>query len=95
LLNKRDIGFAWRLFSIASAFGLASVLSVIVLGDESGYSSGDTQKMKLAAIESEWNTHPAPASFTLIGIPDQENERTVLMTPYRESRRCSRLSVSW
>jgi cytochrome d ubiquinol oxidase subunit I len=49
--------------------------------------------MKLAAIESEWNTHPAPASFTLIGIPDQENERTVLMTPYRESQRCSGPSV--
>ena len=84
LLNKRDIGFARRSFSIASAFGLASVLSVIVLGDESGYTSGETQKMKLAAIESEWETHPAPASFTLVGIPDQENERTdyAIKIPY-------------
>jgi cytochrome d ubiquinol oxidase subunit I len=76
LLNKRDIGFARRSFSIASAFGLASILSVIVLGDESGYTSGETQKIKLAAIESEWETHPAPASFTVIGFPDQEHERT-------------------
>ncbi|MCQ8103363.1 cytochrome ubiquinol oxidase subunit I [Methylomonas sp. SURF-2] len=76
LLNKRDIGFARRSFSIASAFGLASVLSVIVLGDESGYTSGETQKIKLAAIESEWETHPAPASFTVIGFPDQENRKT-------------------
>lgn len=84
LLNQRDIGFARRSFSIASAFGLASVLSVIVLGDESGYTSGETQKIKLAAIESEWETHPAPASFTVFGFPDQENERTdyAIKIPY-------------
>jgi cytochrome d ubiquinol oxidase subunit I len=76
LLNRRDIGFARRSFSIASAFGLASILSVIVLGDESGYTSGETQKIKLAAIEAEWETHPPPASFTLIGIPDQDAEKT-------------------
>ncbi len=84
LLNKRDIGFARRSFSIASAFGLASVLSVIVLGDESGYTSGETQKIKLAAIESEWETHPAPASFTVFGFPDQANEKTdyAIKIPY-------------
>ncbi|WKJ92360.1 cytochrome ubiquinol oxidase subunit I [Methylomonas montana] len=84
LLNKRDIGFARRSFSIASAFGLASVLSVIVLGDESGYTSGETQKIKLAAIESEWETHPAPAGFTVFGFPDQENEKTdfAIKIPY-------------
>jgi cytochrome d ubiquinol oxidase subunit I len=84
LLNKRDIGFARRSFSIASAFGLASILSVIVLGDESGYTSGETQKMKLAAIESEWETHPAPAGFTVFGFPDQENEHTdfAIKVPY-------------
>ncbi|MCQ8128339.1 cytochrome ubiquinol oxidase subunit I [Methylomonas rivi] len=84
LLNKRDIGFARRSFSIASAFGLASILSVIVLGDESGYTSGETQKIKLAAIESEWETHPAPASFTVLGFPDQQNEKTdfAIKIPY-------------
>ncbi len=84
LLNKRDIGFARRSFSIASAFGLASILSVIVLGDESGYTSGETQKIKLAAIEAEWETEKAPASFTVLGFPDQQNERTnyALKIPY-------------
>ncbi len=84
LLNKRDIGFARRSFSIASAFGLASILSVIVLGDESGYTSGETQKIKLAAIEAEWETEPAPASFTVFGLPNQENQRTdyALKIPY-------------
>ncbi|MDD2737527.1 MAG: cytochrome ubiquinol oxidase subunit I [Methylomonas lenta] len=84
LLNKRDIGFARRSFSIASAFGLASVLSVIILGDESGYTEGETQKLKLAAIEAEWETEAAPAGFTLFGFPDQVNERTdyAIKIPY-------------
>jgi cytochrome d ubiquinol oxidase subunit I len=84
LLNNRDIGFARRSFSIASAFGLAAILSVIVLGDESGYTSGETQKIKLAAIEAEWDTHPAPASFTLFGFPNQETQTTdyAIKIPY-------------
>jgi cytochrome d ubiquinol oxidase subunit I len=76
LLQGRDVGFARRSFSIASAFGLASILSVIVLGDESGYTSGETQKVKLAAIEAEWETTPAPASFTLLGLPNEETQKT-------------------
>ncbi|MGY8871176.1 MAG: cytochrome ubiquinol oxidase subunit I [Pseudomonadales bacterium] len=76
LLRNKDVGFARRSFAIASAFGLASIMSVIILGDESGYEVGDVQKVKLAAIESEWETHPAPAAFTLIGLPDQENQTT-------------------
>ena len=76
LLKGRDIAFARRSFAIAAAFGLASILSVIILGDESGYELGDVQKTKLAAIEAEWETHPAPASFTLFGFPDQEEQTT-------------------
>ncbi|WP_296181940.1 cytochrome ubiquinol oxidase subunit I [Pseudomonas sp. UBA1879] len=76
LLKGRDIGFARRSFAIASAFGMASILSVIVLGDESGYEIGDVQKTKLAAIEAEWDTEPAPAAFTLFGLPNQETQRT-------------------
>jgi len=72
LLKGRDIAFAKRSFAIAASFGLAAVLSVIVLGDESGYEMGDVQKTKLAAIEAEWETQPAPASFTLIGLPNQD-----------------------
>lgn len=76
LLKKRDVGFALRSIAVASGFGLASVLSVIVLGDESGYSTGEVQKVKLAAIEAEWHTEPAPAAFTVVGIPNQAEERT-------------------
>lgn len=76
LLKGRDIPFAKRSFAIAAAFGTAGILCTIILGDESGYEVGDVQKAKLAAIESEWETHPAPASFTMIGLPNQEEQRT-------------------
>ena len=76
LLKGRDIGFARRSFAVAAGFGLASALSVIVLGDESGYELGDVQETKLAAIEAAWETHEPPAPFTLVGLPDQERETT-------------------
>jgi len=76
LLKPRDVGFALRSFAVAAGFGLASTLSVIVLGDESGYTTGETQKVKLAVIEAEWKTQPAPASFTLFGFPNDAEQRT-------------------
>ena len=84
LLKGRDIAFAKRSFAIAAGFGLASILSVIVLGDESGYEIGDVQKVKLAAIEAEWETEEAPAAFTLFGMPNQETQETdaALKIPY-------------
>lgn len=76
LLRGRHIELAKRSFVIASAFGLASALSVVVLGDESGYALTDNQKMKLAAIEAMWKTEPAPAAFTAIGIPSLKDRET-------------------
>ncbi|MGY3870167.1 cytochrome ubiquinol oxidase subunit I [Aeromonas crassostreae] len=84
LLRSMEVRFALRSFAIASGFGLAAILSVIVLGDESGYRSGEVQKVKLAAIEAEWETEAAPASFTLFGLPDQSAETThgAIKIPY-------------
>ena len=62
--------------AVAASFGLACALSVVVLGDESGYVASENQKMKIAAIEAEWHTEPAPAGFTVFGIPDVEAHRT-------------------
>ncbi len=76
LLKNKHVGFAKRSFAIASGFGLASILSVIVLGDASGYTLGEIQKQKLALIEAEWETEPAPAAFTLFGIPDDKTQTT-------------------
>jgi cytochrome bd ubiquinol oxidase subunit I len=84
LLKGRDTGFALRSIAVASGFGLASILSVIILGDESGYTTGEVQKVKLAAIEAEWHTEPAPAAFTAFGLPNQNEERTdyAIKIPY-------------
>ncbi|WP_462321215.1 cytochrome ubiquinol oxidase subunit I [Halochromatium sp.] len=76
MLKGRDLAFAKRSFSVAVGFGLASILSVILLGDESGYEVGDVQKVKLAAIEAEWHTEEAPAAFTAFGMPSNEDEET-------------------
>ena len=76
LLKARDTNFALRSFAVAAGFGLASALSVIVLGDESGYTTGESQKVKLAAIEAEWTTQKPPASFTVFGIPNDKEQRT-------------------
>src|SRR5699024_2916735 len=54
----------------------AASLSVVVVGDESGYALTDIQKMKLALIEASWETHEPPAPFTLVGIPDREAQKT-------------------
>ncbi len=77
LLRGRDPSFAIRSFAVAAGFGLASAISVIVLGDESGYTTGEVQKVKLAAIEAEWETEKPPASFTAFGFPDQAAEKTL------------------
>ncbi len=76
MLKGRDLAFAKRSFSVAVGFGLASILSVILLGDESGYEVGDVQRVKLAAIEAEWETEPAPAAFTAFGLPSNEDQET-------------------
>ena len=76
MLKGRDAAFAQRSYTIAAGFGLAAILSVIVLGDESGYTDGEVQKVKLAAIEAEWHTEAPPAAFTVIGIPDQDTMET-------------------
>jgi cytochrome d ubiquinol oxidase subunit I len=84
MLKGRDIEFAKRSFRIAAAFGFASAMSVIVLGDESGYAVTEHQQTKLAALEGMWKTEPAPASFTLFAIPDDEKRenRAEIKIPY-------------
>ena len=76
LLKGKWTNVARRSMMVASAFGLASSLSVVVLGDESGYALTDNQRMKLAAIEAMWHTEPAPAGLSLFGIPDMEAQET-------------------
>ncbi|MGB8601958.1 MAG: cytochrome ubiquinol oxidase subunit I, partial [Rhizomicrobium sp.] len=76
LLRKRHVELAKRSIAVAAAFGLAASLSAVVLGDESGYTASENQKMKVAAIEAEWDTQPAPASFTVVGLPSVKDRKT-------------------
>jgi cytochrome d ubiquinol oxidase subunit I len=76
LLRGRNIDFAKRSMTVAVSFGLASALSVVVLGDESGYLINDNQKMKIAAMEGMWETEKAPASLTLFGVPNDKTQTT-------------------
>ena len=76
LLRGRNEAFAKRSMTVAVSFGLASALSVVVLGDESGYVANANQKMKLAAVEAMWHTEKAPAGLSLFGIPDEKTQTT-------------------
>ena len=76
LLRNRNHDFALRSMTVAVSFGLASALSVVVLGDESGYVANSNQKMKIAAMEAMWHTEKSPASLTLFGIPNEKTFKT-------------------
>jgi cytochrome bd ubiquinol oxidase subunit I len=75
LLKKRDVAFAMRSFAIAAGFGLASVLSVLVLGDANGLEVNQVQPSKMAAMEGVWSTPKAPAAWNLFAIPDQKTHK--------------------
>jgi cytochrome d ubiquinol oxidase subunit I len=84
LLTGKWPRVAKRSFAVAASFGLAAALSVVVLGDESGYTLTDNQKMKLASLEAMWTTEPAPAGLTAFGIPDLKTHTTkdAIKIPY-------------
>ena len=75
MLKGKHIELAKRSFRIAASFGLASALSVIVLGDESGYTVNEAQQSKLAAMEAMWETEPAPAGFNLFVIANEAEQK--------------------
>lgn len=74
LLRGRNKDFAKRSMTVAVSFGLASALSVVVLGDESGYLANSNQKMKVAVMEGMWHTEKAPAGMTVFGIPNEKTK---------------------
>jgi len=82
LLQKRHRDIALRSMVVAASFGLAAALSVVVLGDESGYLTTQDQKMKLAAMENMDVTEPAPASFTLFAFPTGNGQTVEIRVPW-------------
>ncbi|MDG6294116.1 cytochrome ubiquinol oxidase subunit I [Glaesserella parasuis] len=84
ILKGRDLGFARRSFSVGASFGLVAIISVLIMGDESGYEIGKAQPVKLAAMEGEFETHPAPAAWNAFVIPntaEMKNEIAIAV-PY-------------
>lgn len=84
MLRGRHLDLAKRSMAVAASFGLASALSVVVLGDESGYVTTEHQKMKLAAMEAMWHTEPAPAPFTIFAVPNGQTRENAfqVQVPY-------------
>ncbi|OQP86932.1 cytochrome d terminal oxidase subunit 1 [Rhizobium rhizosphaerae] len=82
LLRGRHVDLAKRSMAVAASFGLASALSVVVLGDESGYVATEHQKMKIAAVEAMWETEPAPAGLTLFALPGKDGNAYEVKIPW-------------
>ena len=64
-----------RIFRMALGFLTVFVPLQIALGDLHGLNTARYQPAKLAAIEGRWET-AAPAPLTLVGLPQQREERT-------------------
>lgn len=82
LLRGKHVEIARRSITVAASFGLAASLSVVVLGDESGYLATEQQKMKIAAMEAMWETEPAPAGLTIFAIPGKGENSYEIKIPY-------------
>jgi cytochrome d ubiquinol oxidase subunit I len=76
LLKGRDIGFARRSFAIAAGFGMASILSVIVLGDESGYDRRRRQQGQAGRHRSRMGNRTGAGWHHLVRPAEQETQRT-------------------
>ena len=82
LLQRKHRDLAIRSMVVAASFGLASALSVVVLGDESGYVATEHQKMKLAAMENMQVTEDAPAGLTLFAVPTGGGQSLTVKIPW-------------
>nr|WP_289716746.1 cytochrome d ubiquinol oxidase subunit II [uncultured Escherichia sp.] len=75
LLRGRERDVTLRSFAIGSVFGTLAIIGTLQLGDSSAYEVAQVQPVKLAAMEGEWQTEPAPAPFHVVAWPEQDQER--------------------
>ncbi len=66
--------FYSKSFRLALVFGLIFSIAEVAVGDLHGKEVAVTQPIKVAALESFWETEKA-APFTILVIPDEANER--------------------
>jgi cytochrome bd ubiquinol oxidase subunit I len=74
ILKNRNVEFYLKSFRLALIFGLIFSLAEVVVGDLQGKQVAAKQPLKVAALESFWETQK-PATFSVIVIPDEANER--------------------
>lgn len=77
LLKKQHVDFFTRSFRIGLACGLVGSLVVAVQGDLHAKDVTEKQPVKLAAMESLWET-TRQAPIYLLAIPDEENGRNAV-----------------
>jgi len=75
LLAKKNYEFAKKSIQVAGIVGMVSIIMSVFAGDNQGVMMTEKQPAKLAAIEAIWETEPAPASFNLLAIPIQSEQR--------------------
>jgi cytochrome d ubiquinol oxidase subunit I len=76
LFRKEQVDLFQKSFQLATVFGLISVFMVILVGHSQGQHMVKTQPMKMAAAEALWESEN-PASFSIISIVDQNNQKDV------------------
>ena len=79
LLRGRNREFALAFLRGGFRFGTLAILGTLQLGDSSAYEVAQRQPVKLAAMEGEWQTEPAPAPFHV--IPGRSRSKNVTPLP--------------
>ena len=74
LIKGRDIAFAKRSMAVALGFGVVATSVTMFFGDANGIDAFKVQPLKMASIEAEWDTSPAPASFNAVAIPSNKHQ---------------------
>ncbi|MDJ0721611.1 MAG: cytochrome ubiquinol oxidase subunit I [Desulfobacterales bacterium] len=77
LLRKQNVDFFTRSFQIGLVCGLVGSLVVAVQGDLHAKDVTEKQPVKLAAMESIWET-TRQAPIYLLALPDEENGRNAI-----------------
>lgn len=77
LIRKNELSLFKKSFRVAAVWTMIFSLYLIVEGHIHGAEVAEKQPTKLAAMESHWTTERG-AAWTLLAIPDEENERNTL-----------------
>ena len=72
MLKGKNIRFAKRSMTIGIVFSLLAMGGSALTGDLSALQVTEHQPAKLAAMEAEYHTQEAPASWSLFAIPNEE-----------------------